>query len=48
MMERDAVPFNKTFEGVVIGDNTGNLDVEFLGLPARQQVIKSMLLLGNQ
>jgi hypothetical protein len=32
----------------VVGDDAGNLDVEFLGLPARQQVVEAVFLLGNQ
>ena len=48
MMERDAVPLDKAAEGVVVGDDARNLDVEFLGLPACQQVVKAVLLLRNQ
>jgi hypothetical protein len=32
----------------VVGNDAGNLDVEFLGLPARQQVVEAVFLLGNQ
>ena len=48
MMEGDAMPLDETAKGVVVGDDAGNLDVEFLGLPARQQVVEAVFLLGNE
>ena len=48
VVERDAVPFDEAAEGVVVGDDAGDLDVEFLRLPARQQVVEAMLLLRHQ
>ena len=48
VMEGNAVPLDEAAESVVVGDDAGNLDVEFLGLPARQQVVKAVFLLGNQ
>ena len=47
VMEGDAVPFDKTAEGVVIGTDARNLDVEFLGLPAGEQVVEAMFLFGD-
>ena len=47
VVEGDAVPFDETLEGVVIGDDAGNLDVQFLGLPAGQQIVEAVLLLGH-
>ncbi len=48
VMERDAVPFDEGLEGVVVGNDAGNLDVEFARLPARQQIVETMLLFADQ
>ncbi|MBS1145623.1 MAG: hypothetical protein H6R14_3029 [Proteobacteria bacterium] len=48
VMEGDAMPLHEAAEGIVVRDDAGNLDVEFLGLPAGQQVVEAMLLLGDE
>ena len=48
VMEGDAMPLDETAESIVVGDDARDLDVEFLGLPARQQVVEAMFLLGNE
>jgi hypothetical protein len=47
-MEGDAVPLDEALEAVVIRDHAGDLDVEFLRLPARQQVVEAVFLLRHQ
>jgi hypothetical protein len=47
VVERDAVPFDEGLEGVVIRDDARNLDVQFPGLPAGQQVVEAMLLFAD-
>ena len=42
------MPFHKTTQGFVVGDHAGDLDIKLFGLPAGEQVVKAMLLLGNQ
>jgi hypothetical protein len=48
MVEGDAVPLDEAAEGVVVGDHAGDLDVELLRLPAGEQVVEAVLLLGHQ
>ena len=48
MVEGDAVPLDEAAEGIVVGDHAGNLDVELLRLPARQQVVEAVLLLRDE
>ena len=38
----------EALEGVVIGNDAGNLDIQFFRLPACQQIVKAMLLLGHE
>jgi hypothetical protein len=47
VVEGDAVPLDEALEGVVVRDHAGDLDVEFLRLPARQQVVEAVLLLAD-
>ena len=48
MVKGYAVPLDKTTQTVVVGNDTGNFDVELFRLPARQQVVEAMLLLADQ
>jgi hypothetical protein len=48
VVEGDAVPLDEAAEGVVVGDHAGDLDVELLRLPAREQVVQAVLLLADQ
>jgi hypothetical protein len=48
VVEGDAVPLHEAAEGFVVGDDAGDLDVQLVGLPARQQVVQAVLLLGHQ
>jgi hypothetical protein len=41
------MPLDEAAEGLMVGNDAGNLDVEFLGLPAREQVVQTVFLLGN-
>jgi hypothetical protein len=48
MVEGNAVPLDEAAQAVVVRDHAGNLDVEFLRLPAGQQVVEAVFLLADQ
>ena len=41
------MPLDETFEGVMVRDHAGNLDIEFLRLPTREQIIQAVFLLAD-
>ncbi|MCY1422496.1 hypothetical protein D9M71_381800 [compost metagenome] len=49
MEERDAVPLDHAAQVIVVGDHAGNIAIEFLGVPAVQQVSQAVgLTAGHQ
>jgi hypothetical protein len=47
VVESDAVPLDEGLEVLMIRDHAGNFDVEFLRLPARQQVVQAVFLFAD-
>ncbi len=42
------MPLDEAAEGLVVGDDAGNVDIQLLRLPACQQVVEAVLLFGDE